>query len=156
MINLRVQRLYLIKRSRELLADRNAVAQELQAAPSEDLRRKLTGITLSLKNIQSSIEALAEKELKDGLSKCVVSQDAVDGWEERVVCGCCGIRDDWISRSERAGGNTRSILRWFTHAILRCAWESIIFRVYGCDLCISRITCRCGVQQDADGSRTRE
>lgn len=68
MISFRVQRLYLVKRGRELVAERNAIAEDMQANDHEDGRRRLAGITLALRSIQAATEALSEKEHKDGLS----------------------------------------------------------------------------------------
>lgn len=90
LISVRIQRAHLVKRSRELLSERNALAQE--SNHSDATRRRIAGITLALRNIQSSIESLTEKEQKDGLAKYA-----------SVLCGgkTCPLR--FLCLAERIG-----------------------------------------------------
>ena len=70
MFNFRVQRLHLKKRSAELMIERKTIAEQVTTATTghDELRRRIAGITLTLTRIQSALEALTEREQKDGLS----------------------------------------------------------------------------------------
>ena len=78
MVKLHVQRATLLQECRELVKERNDIAQELAsgsgsgaAGQVEVAKRRLAAITLQIQRVQEEVTIVSEAAMKEGLTKCV-------------------------------------------------------------------------------------
>ncbi len=95
MVKLHVQRATLLQECRELVKERNEIAQELAsgsgsgaAGQVEVAKRRLAAITLQIQRVQEEVTIVSEAAMKEGLTKCVRGAATC---KRAVLAGCKGV-----------------------------------------------------------------